>query len=415
MRRCIFLVVFLAVLATTTSGGVLGDRISTTTLSLPQALEDGLGSWCTWGFCDFTPRLYLALRDDGSFLAGWTDTSGNGHVSVISNGSITATHNYNGTYLRGLVTHSDGSYAILLWDPVAEVLWMSKRTSAGAETWLTNINSTISTSREAMGDKRLSYGNGKYAAYFSVKGTSGQYAGHWGDQLTYVNDSGAIQAGGWSWGCSHSMAEVVGYHPNDGYFTSLCASDCIPGYGLFRDNDTELVFAGDGNCEGLSSVALGQMALAESGWKVIFNAQDTASTEAYGIGLASVGGGASASVTWLTNTDGTSERDPAIARIGEGTPEEFLVGWNSLSGDTYSIGVINAGGTFLEGPEVLSGVGWGNRDDSFRSGPSAEVAWLEGNGASTTLKLHLYSEDTGLIFANGFESGTFLGWSTSQP
>jgi hypothetical protein len=155
------------------------------------------------------------------------------------------------------------------------------------------------------------------------------------------------------------------------------------------------------------------MAPAETGWKVAFNAQDTSASETYGIGFATAGGSATTSVVWLTSTDGTTERDPVLARLGAGTPERYLVGWRTQYADDFVIGVITADGTFIEGPEQMSASGprWGQRDDSFRSVHDGSVAWLEGASGSSTLDLHRFA--SGIVFADAFESGSTDGWSSS--
>jgi hypothetical protein len=397
----------------TAIAGPIESRISVLTLALPQSLEANSSSWCTWTSCSIGPRLYLAPRSDGSFLIGWTDNFSSGHVSTVSGSSIAATHDFAGNRVRGLVAHSDGSYAVLLKN--GATLSLSKRTADGSPIWTTNLNSTIAEDSSNLGGHRLAYGGGFYAAYWAVHGISGNYAGHEGDQLTFVNDSGAIQSGGWSWGCSHSMAELVGYHSNDAGFTSFCSTDCYPNpYGL-KMNRSTTIYQGDGNCRGLGSVQFGQMAEAETGWKILFNAQDTGGSVAFGVGLATVVSGQSPSVVWLTTTDGTDERDPVMARIGSGMPERYLVGWRTRSNGAFHVGVIDGSGVFLEVPEQMSsaGPGWGNRDDSFQAAPDGEIAWVEGNAGSTILTLYRYS-DAG-IFADGLESGDADLWSSTTP
>ena len=396
-----------------TFAGPIESRISTLTLTLPQSLEANSSSWCTWGTCSIGPRLYLAPRSDGSYLVGWTDNYGNGHVSTVSGSSISATHNFAGSRIRGLVAHADGSYAVLLKNGV--ILSLSKRTANGSATWSTPLNTTLAEDSSTLGDHRLAYGGGRYAAYWAVHGISSFADGHEGDQLTIVNDSGVKQSGGWTWGCSHSMAELVGYHSNDAGFTAFCSTDCYPDPPGLTVNRSTSIYEGDGNCRGLGSVQLGQMAEAQTGWKILFNAQDTANSVAFGVGLATVVSGQSPSVVWLTSTSGTDERDPSMARIGSGTPEQYLVGWRTQSNGAFHLGVINASGVFLEGPEQMSssGPGWGKRDDSFQGTPYGDIAWLEGNAGSTTLTLYRYS-DAG-IFTDGFESGDNDLWSTTAP
>jgi len=395
------------------AAGPIESRIMTSTLTLPQSLEANSSSWCTWTYCTIGPRLYLATRLDGNHLVGWTDNFGNGHVSVVSGSSISSTHNFTGSRVRGLVAHDDGSYAVLLKS--GTTLYLSRRAANGSATWTTNLNSTIAEDSSTLGGHRLAFGGGIYAAYWAVHGISGNFSGHEGDQLTFVNDSGVIQGGGWSWGCSHSMAELVGYHPNHAAFDAFCSTDCYPSPPGLKMNHRTSVYTGDGNCRGLGSVQLGQMAAAETGWKVAFNAQDTAGSVAYGVGLATAGGGLTPSVVWLTATAGSYERDPVMARIGSTTPELYLVGWRTRNDGVFHVGVIDNAGVFLEGPEEMSGAGpaWGNRDDSFRGTADGSVAWLEGSAGSTTLMLYRYLDAA--VFADGFESGNTDRWSSTTP
>ena len=95
----------------------LKSLVTKITVTLPQPLSGMGGSWCTWGYCAMSPRLYHEPLNDGRILLGWTDASGNGHVSLLSSsGSIEQTHNYPDRSVRGLVAHEDGKFAILLWD-----------------------------------------------------------------------------------------------------------------------------------------------------------------------------------------------------------------------------------------------------------------------------------------------------------
>ena len=118
-------ILVILLVASTTIAGPIESRISAWTLTLPQSLEANSSSWCTWTSCSIGPRLYLAPRSDGSFLVGWTDNYDNGHVSTVSKSSISATHNFAGSRVRGLVAHTDGSYAVLLKNGV--ILSLSKR------------------------------------------------------------------------------------------------------------------------------------------------------------------------------------------------------------------------------------------------------------------------------------------------
>jgi hypothetical protein len=367
----------------------LTDRISQVSLSLPRPLAGSTGSWCTWGTCNLPPRLYHEPLPDDSTLLGWTDSSGDGHVSLVSGGTIQATFDYPGRSVRGLVAHQDASFAVLLWDDASQVMWLSRRNADGGQVWATNINTTIAVADFWLGDGRLAYGDGRYAAYFTVKGVEGQWpAGHHGDQLTYVDDDGT-NLGGRDWGCSHSMAQLLSYHPDLAQMAAICSSDCYASKGILI-HDNYRVYEADGNCGGLASAQLGGITLAANTWKLVFNALDRPCCEGRGIGLATVNGSYQSSYTWLTNTDGAYERDPSLARLGAAlSSNRYLVGWRTTNNSKYWLAVIDGVGNFLDGPENVSpaGVTWGDRDDSFRTRADGSVSWVQGNANSQTLRL----------------------------
>lgn len=368
----------------------LKSLVTEVTLTLPRPLAATSGNWCTWGWCSLSPRLYHEPLSDGHTLVGWTDSSGDGHVSVIAeSGSLDQTYDFPARSVRGMVAHDDGRFAILLWDPGSKIMWLSKRNANGSEVWTTSIDGSLTSFNPGIGDSRLTYGDGLYAAYFAVHGDTGWPEGHEGDQLTYVSSNGALQSGGWDWGCSHSMAELISYHPTLGKFVPVCSSDCYASKGILL-NDNQVVYQCDGNCGGLVSAQLGQIALSDGSWKLVFNALSRPGYVGKGIGLATIDGSFQSSYVWLTNTNGDYERDPVIARLGgDLQTDRYLVGWTTTNDYEYWLGVINGSGDLLAGPERVSsaGIAWGNRDDSFRTRTDGSVSWVRGDPLSTVLRL----------------------------
>ena len=366
----------------------LKSLVTESTVTLPHPLADASFSWCTWGWCSISPRLYQEPIGDGRTFIGWTDSSGDGHVSILSTtGSLTQTFDFSAQVLRGLTVHDDGSFAVLLWDPNAKRMWLSSRNANGTEIWKTDITGSLTVFDPGIGDSRLAYGNNLYAAYFAVYGISGWVQGHNGDQLTYVSSSGSPQSGGWDWGCSHSMAELINYHPALNKFLPICSSDCYDSKGILL-NDSQVVYASDGNCGGNVSAQLGQAAQSDSSWKLVFNAMSQPCCDGRGIGLATINGTNQSSYLWLTDTSGANERDPVIARLGSTLQtDRYVVGWTTTNDGVYWLAVITGSGTYLMGPEEVSssGVAWGNRDDSFRTRADGSVSWVQGDPGSTTL------------------------------
>ena len=99
----------------------LKDQITKVTVTLPQPLEEAADSFCTWGGCSVSPRLYHEPLADDRTLVGWTDSSGNGHISVISGDTIERTFDFSAKSIRGLVAHDDGTFAVLLWNSDSKV------------------------------------------------------------------------------------------------------------------------------------------------------------------------------------------------------------------------------------------------------------------------------------------------------
>ncbi len=401
------------------SGAGIAQGITTATVTLPQTLEPNRASPCTWGFCTLGPRLYLVPLADGRILLGWSDAAGNGHVSRINGTTIEQTTDFPARLVRGLVGHDDGSFAVLLVDrrgasPTDNVMVLSQRTAAGAESWATDLVNTFPAVPQpadgatyVAGDSRLVYGGGLYGAYFSVRsfGTLGE---HDGEQYTIVNDSGAIQPGGYSWGLSHSLAGLIGYHPETGQLARIGVSDCYPNSigGLYAMTapgySPHLLYQVDADCLGNVSGQLGQMAaVLGSRWLVAFNAMNHGTFVGQGAGLLSFGPDFVPTVTWITSGTGAEERDPVLARVGADlTSDRYLLGWRMQSSGAFLLAIMDAAGAILEGPEVVSpDVQWGARDDSFRTGADGRVTWCHGLAGSSTLQIHTYAEAASSIHA----------------
>lgn len=376
---------------------VLKNLVTEISIHLPFPLSNANESWCTWGWCALSPRLYHEPLSDGQILVGWTDSSGSGHViTVDSLGNVKQTVNFTDHSVAGLVAHPDGRYAVLLWNASTNTMWLSKREANGSEIWKTTVNGRLTHYDSGVGDSRLTYGNGLYAAYFAVYGVTGWVEGHNADQLSYVDDNGSIQPGGWEWGCSHSLAELVAYHPVLKRFLPVCSSDCFSSKGLLI-NSAQVLYPCDGDCAGRVSAQFGQVAMSSTSWKVAFSALNKPCCSGQGIGLATIDSTLNSSFIWLTNTNGNDERDPVLARIGAnlGT-DRYLTGWMTTNNDSYWLAVIDGNGRFLTGPEEVTsqGISWGNRDDSMRTRPDGRISWVRGEPFSSTLKWFIFNGDT---------------------
>lgn len=382
--------------------GPIAERTSTTSFTLPAASSGTLPSYCVGGYCSIDPRTYLAPRSDGSYWFGWTAGDGGGRISLLSGNAIASTFVFAGEEVRGLVAHDDGSFAVLLRRSSDSSMRLTRRSAANAQVFSSAIANGVAIAQQNTGDARLAYGNNRYAAYFAVHGISGGFDGHEGDQLAYLDNNGAAISGGWTWGCSHQMAGLVGYHAGLNAFGAICMSDCYASTGILYNNSRNL-FAVDGACNGTVWGQFGQMAAADASWKLAFVAQNRPNFPSQGVGLLSFTNTSAVTPTvkWLTATTGTLERDPVLARIGTASPEKFLLGWRENS--AFRLGIVDAAGNFTTPLETIAGVSWGNRNDSLRSAPGGKVAWVSLPASSTALKLHVYSDSADAIFRGGFE------------
>lgn len=377
---------------------VLRERITTTTLTLPAALEPAVSAWHLYTMLTLGPRLYHEPLADGRTMIGWTDSAMNGHVSIVRT-SVETTFDFPGEAVRGLVAHADGSFAVLLLNRgtsssyTDDFMRLSKRNADGKQAWSATVTTAEYTPNPALfviGDSRLAFANGVYGAYLSVHSSEG----HEGDRYQRVSTTGTILSGGWGWNLSHSMAGVIAAHPETNDLHTAGVSDCYPSKSLLFDGKTAL-FTGDADCAGKVSVQLGQMASARGAlWLVAMDAIDRPGFPGRGVGIARVRPGRTPSLVWLTNTTGADERDPVIARIGTSVgSNRFLVGWRLLGDGSYRVGVVDSNAAVVSPFEVLgSGVKWGARDDSFRSRPDGSISWVEGAAGSRTLHLNRYAE-----------------------
>ena len=234
--------------------------------------------------------------------------------------------------------------------------------------------------------------------------------GHEGDQLKWIDAASGSVTTGWSWGCSHSMSELIRYEPGSAKFLTACVTDCYPGTtgttfstdsigGVYLDNATK-VLAVDGGCNGSVAGELGGMAPNASGWKIVFNAHQNAaangqasyspSTMNQDIGFASITtGGTPGAVTWLSTTPGNEANSTIAAWHPDGdTNEQYVVGWTegAPGSRTYKIGRVSGTGTTIEAPvDITAKAKWGERDDPFREQKNHDLvwAWFDSVGATS--------------------------------
>jgi hypothetical protein len=312
-----------------------------------------------------------------------------------------------GLECRGLAAEPDGHFAALLWDSVGMKIYVKRFDIAGTQAWSTELtNSDNHPTDFGIGESRLEFGGGKYGAYYHVHSDSG----HEGDSYKFTDAAAGTQTTQWSWGCSHSMSELLTYNAQASAFLASCVTDCYPGTtssdfttgsigGVYTENKNRILNV-DAGCNGSVAGELGGAAVGTSGWKLVFNAHQTPATmgqSAYStstmnqdIGFASVATNrtVSGSVVWLTTTSGLNEADSALARWqpeGDAT-EQYVVGWMEPSSPAaYKVGRVDGSGTFIEpAVNVASKAKWGQRDDPFRVHANRDVVWAWFDAAGST-------------------------------
>jgi hypothetical protein len=329
-----------------------------------------------------------------------------------------------GLECRGLAAEADGHFAALLWDNSTDRIYVRRFDLAGTQSWSTELTNADNHPTDfGLGESRLEHGGGRYGAYYHVHSDSG----HEGDTLKFTDAASGAQTTQWAWGCSHSMSDLLSYHPQANSFLPVCVTDCYPGTsgsnfptdsigGIYTDNRNRVMNVPAG-CNGSVAGELGGAAIAPVGWKVVFNAHQGAvtmgdrsyntSTMNQDIGFASIAMNhtVSGAVVWLTTTSGINEADSAMARWqpeGDAT-EQYVVGWAEPGASAtapaaaYRLARVGATGSFLEAPvDVAARARWGQRDDPFRVHVNRDVvwAWFDSAGATTLRFARLRSGGT---------------------
>ncbi len=399
-------------------GTPLHERLTVASVTVAEGARAGDSSWRIWGTASLkvAPVFTAPTADCGSLVGFTTGTAGPTArvVKLDASDQLVASFDLGPYTLRGLAAEDDGHFAALLWDEAVNpaALHVQRLDASGAAGWSTALADALAAPTDfGIGDSRLTYGDGRYGAYYHVHGISGFANGHEGDQLKWLDATSGAMTNGWSWGCSHSMSALLGYQPTDARWVAMCVTDCFPGTsgdfaansigGLYLDNRTKVLDI-DGGCNGSVAGELGSAAAAPSGWKVVWNSHQAPATRGQrsydpdtmnqDVGFASIGGDLTpGAITWLTTTI-SHESNPSIARWqpdGE-DGEQYLVGWleTGLNGG-YRLGVVDAAGTFTTPAiDLASAAAWGERDDPFRVHRNHDVGWAWfGAAGDTTLRV----------------------------
>jgi hypothetical protein len=392
------------------SGDPLIDRLTATVVTVPAGAKPGVRNWRIWDAVNLrvAPVFTVPLADCGT-LIGYTSGSNQSPnaraVRLGPDDAMAAAYDLGaGLENRGLAAEPDGHFAALLWSEETAQIWLKRYDPSGSELSSVELtNDDNSPTDFNIGESRLEYGDGRYGAYYHVHSDSG----HEGDTLKYITAASGAEETQWSWGCSHSMSNLLTYSAAANEFLPVCVTDCYPGTqgssfattsigGIYVDNRRKVLDVAAG-CNGDVAGELGGAAVAESGWKIVFNAhvgpvelgQDSYNPDTMNqdIVFASIGSDRmlAGDVVWLTDTPAVNEADSAMARWApEGDDaEQYVIGW--LDGGSYKLSRVDPAGEILEGPvDVTAKARWGERDDPFRAHMNRDVVWAWFAAAGST-------------------------------
>jgi hypothetical protein len=394
------------------AGGALVDNITVSDVTVAAGVKAGVRNYRIWtSFNLKVAPVYTAPRANcGTLVCYTTGTASAPNARVARLGpddKLVDTLDLGaGLECRGIAAEPDGHFAALLWDNAGDKIFVKRYDNAGMQGFSTELtNSDNHPTDFGIGESRLEFGAGKYGAYYHVHSDSG----HEGDTLKYVAAETGAETTTWSWGCSHSMSDLLSFNSALNAFLPVCVTDCYPGTGsgdfaavsrggiFISNSNSKKILDVDAGCNGSVAGELGGAAAAASGWKVVFNAHQNMMTlgqSSYDsksmnqdIGFASVGTNQMPGAkVWLTSTASVNEADSTIARWepAGSAQEQYLVGWLEGSA-SYKLSRVDGAGAFLEGPvDVSAKARWGQRDDPFRQHLNKDVVWAWFDAANAT-------------------------------
>jgi hypothetical protein len=249
---------------------------------------------------------------------------------------------------------------------------------------------------------RIASDGTNYAAYFGAAisvSQSGCVNIHQGDRMTVVDGSGAMQTGGFGWGCSHSGYERVLW--DGSRFVTVCKNDLPDGTQSGR-----IAFAPNFTSNAIDAVDLyysdlGSVLKAGGSGYWIITSDIRPGQTANSDGLADIHLLHAPSTTSaadrnlvLASDTGLNDRAPHLATYGSG---RMLAAWetSTATGDLSQndpnrklyLEVLDAtSGASLGTPYYVSGVK-GSRYQDFRAFPDSSVAYAAPGSSATKIKI----------------------------
>lgn len=404
-------------------GTPLTERIEVSRVTVPEGVKEGSRNFRIWGSSSLhVAPVFTVPLESCDTLVGFTTEGGAGIAARVAHldrqDGLVSFLELGPLELRGLAAEPDGHFAALLWNDDADTIQVTRFALDGRADWTTPlVNADNSPDNFGIGESRFEHGDGRYGAYYHVHSDSG----HEGDTLKWVDAATGAESTGWDWGCSHSMSNLLRYHPSQEAFLPACVTDCYPGTsgdfttnsrgGIYLNHNDAKIMDVDGGCNGNVAGELGGAAVAQGGWKMVFNAHQNPMTPGQGsydpdvmnqdIGFASISADlGSSALVWLTATPTVNEADSSIAGFQPAgdAEQQYVVGWSEPGDETvYKLARVDGAGAFLEGPvDASATVRWGRRDDPFRAHANGDVvwSWFDDPGSTTLNVAHVRSGNT---------------------
>lgn len=361
----------------------LFDRLSTTTLDVGVPVR--------------ARGLRAVAMYNGDVVVGWHGQSGgDAHLTRFTSAGarVGADIVLAGATLMGLT--SDGSnFGVLIrrgaspvfdemhWvlvNGAGQVLAQEKlvggmdRNVIGSE-WLDDDLATVRWNTKA----GLVWTGTHYAAYYNMRRRWPDNIDHQGDQQRLFNVQGARVAGGWDWGCSHSLD--LSLTAGGGASHAVCMSDCFPKKGLIYRAATTLFEDPSGNCGGTINSVLGDGAYVNNTFFVTMSSPTTRASA--DIAIASVGPSGPGALRWLSSLP-DAESGTGLSSFGSG----MLVGWR-VANNRAALLALSTSGEPIGAAEVTSNASLRALFDEGRTAffglIDHDAAWLTVVGA--TIKL----------------------------
>ncbi|MDP9151283.1 MAG: hypothetical protein M3O36_15270 [Myxococcota bacterium] len=249
---------------------------------------------------------------------------------------------------------------------------------------------------------RIAFDGSNYAAYFGAAisvSQNGCVNVHQGDRMKIISGTGALQSGGFDWGCSHSGYERVVWDPRASRFVAVCKNDLPAG-----SRSGRLAFAPQFTTNAIASVDLyyadlGSLLVAGGTgyWLVTSDIRSGQTANSNGLAdihlLHTITGVADRDVI-LASDPGLNDRAPHLASYGA---NRMLAAWETSKApgdltqqDTSRSLVLQAldstTGAAEGSPYSVAGV-TASRYQDFRAYPDGSVGYAAPGSSATKAKI----------------------------